>query len=141
MKTKVTRIDGVKINMEYDLMKSKVFLLLLLCTLFIGCSENPDKVVTSTDAVLLLHAEEFLNSKGISTEDKFALLDKGNKEWLKTVEYLKQEGSSLKRINLLDNYDYQAIRFSPKDKLTLGGVYWVFLDIRSWEVITYLGFK
>jgi hypothetical protein len=104
---------------------------------FLGCKEG----MKTESEDMLGHAKEFLHSKGISTEDKLVFWDEGNKEWLKTLELIEREDVYSKKLDSLADCDFQAIRFSPRDELTLGGVYWVFMDKKSKRVITFLGFK
>lgn len=118
-----------------------IILLILLMCIFVGCRKEMDANMKSENEQILEDARRFLDSKGLSTKGKIALFDIKNEEWEKTTEFLKNEKSHIKTLELLANKDFQAVRFSPSDKLTLGGEYWVFVDKKSKTVIGFLAFK
>jgi hypothetical protein len=116
--------------------------MVILGSLFDACRcERRGHMVNGED--MLENASDFLESKGISTEDKVVFLDEANKEWLATLQFIREDPNVERVLSQLSGMDYQAVRFSPAAQahLTAGGVYWVFVDRVSKRVITYIGMR
>jgi len=106
--------------------------------------DNPEWnvfLITLKNEEILEAARKFLKSIGVSIEDKKVLLDEKDKRWQEAFELLKKEESWIKSLKLFADCEYKAVYFYPKDKVTLGGEYWVFVDKESGKVVSYLGAK
>lgn len=68
------------------------------------------------------------------------LLDRGNIKWVMTLKDLKENNPEYaKRFDILDNRNYITVKIYPRNQYTLGGVLWVFIDVKTKEVITVCG--
>ncbi|OGX04196.1 MAG: hypothetical protein A3G87_01385 [Omnitrophica bacterium RIFCSPLOWO2_12_FULL_50_11] len=106
--------------------------LLLLVT---GChnSLSQEEIV---DAARAVAAKE-----GFDLHGKSVLYDRDNEEWKETQKILRQVGSSMGgQLSQLVDRDYQVVYFSPENIAnTRGGGFWVFIDKKTGEVITFFG--
>ena len=129
--------------MRSIIMKLNVILLsAIICFCLSGCiKEESDTSIKTDDEIITENAGKFLNSRGISTEDKTLFFDKENKEWAKIAAFSQKERTISRIISVLKDKEFQAVRFAPKGTLVIGDVYWVFVDKQSKKVITFLGFK
>ena len=73
-------------------------------------------------------------------KDSQILFDRGNVEWFTTLKNLKVSNPEYaKRFDILGGRNYMTVKLCPKNKYTLGGVLWVFIDSETKEVITFYG--
>ncbi len=77
---------------------------------------------------------------GVEIENKDVYYDVDNKKWTAELARLRRESPDYyaERFKVLEGRDYQTVIYSPKEELTLGGVFWVFVDRETEEVITFL---
>src|SRR4030042_1396500 len=119
--------------MRSIIMKLNVILLsAIMCFCLSGCiKEESDTSIKTDDEIITENAGKFLNSRGISTEDKTLFFDKENKEWAKIAAFSQKERTISRIISVLKDKEFQAVRFAPKGTLVIGDVYWVFVDKQS----------
>jgi hypothetical protein len=87
-------------------------------------------------------ANKFLKSQGIVLKDKAVYYDNHNEEWRKTYKYITTHSYDYeKELEVLKGRDFQAVSYGPTNELTLGGIYWVFVDKDTGEVIHWFGMK
>jgi hypothetical protein len=73
-------------------------------------------------------------------KDSQIQLDKGNVKWDMTLKDLKKSDPEYaKQFDILGGRDYKTVEIYPKSQYTLGGVLWVFIDVKTKEVITVCG--
>jgi len=82
--------------------------------------------------------------QGLKLNEYDVSLDVGNIKSKSNIASIKKDSPDFaERLKVLDGRDYQAVLYMLKNrgKYTLGGVFWVFVDIRTNEVIVYYGEK
>lgn len=63
-------------------------------------------------------------------------------KWKETLNAMKKDSPDFaERFKVLDGRDYQVVVYTPKSYQIVGGGYWVFVDSKTGEVITWFGEK
>lgn len=112
--------------------------LLGLAFIHLGCDMGVKSKTLSEEQKVIETARKFLNSLGIQLKDKLAVYDYDHKEWEMEYRYLRSV-DSLEGLDVLKGREYHAVYYVPKNSLTLGGIYWVFIDKKTNEVIHWFG--
>jgi hypothetical protein len=115
-----------------------LLLLVIIATLgIVGCKQN-----MLTEKAILKIANTEAEKRGHILESDNIYYDHGNKLWKEKLGYIgKNVPDQAERLKVLDNRKYQAVHYYPKDKMTLGGLLWIFVDKETGEVITMYGEK
>jgi hypothetical protein len=121
---------------------AKAFLLLGSVTVFLGCEQemHMDGVLTKKQIIKIANEELVTGLFEFDLRDYEVYYDVGNKKWAdKAAHYKKDPLDFEKRFKVLENHDFQVVRYKMKGKDVLGGVIWVFVDRKTGEVLTWFG--
>ena len=126
-------------------MRTKLFIIITaayLITCFTGCKKNEqalDNLDKEAQAYVKIASDKYV-SEGNNLEAANVYYDKDNIEWTKKWSSIKQESPDYaKRLDVLENSKFQAIKFSRKGNNVAGGLLWVFIDKEDKNIITIYG--
>lgn len=105
----------------------------------ISCTiRSPQNAKLNKDKIIEI-ANKKLEEKGYKLSEMKTLYEPSNKSWKEQFQYLKDIDSQiLGRLEVLEGRDYQAVLYTPKEQM-LGGIFWVFVDRKTGEIITWYG--
>jgi hypothetical protein len=117
-----------------------IFILLLSgSTFYLLTIKHPSK---NQDPNIVRVAYSKAEQLTIQTDKSEFLYDVNNLKWKENLELFSKNNYDVNETkSKLDNRNYQAVCFYPKSKfgsITLGGILWIFIDTKNYEVITFL---
>ena len=99
-----------------------------------GCRQNVTEDAERNMVIQIANTK--LIEMGVNIEDNYIHYDYGNFVWGREFFNLCKEAPEIaEKFKFLKKQEYQTVIYSPKDTLTLGGVFWVFVDPNNKNVI------
>lgn len=100
-----------------------------------------DGVLTKKQIIKIANEELVSGLFEFDLRDYEVYYDVDNKKWADEAAHYKKEDppNFEKRFKVLENRDYQVVRYKMKGKYVLVDVIWVFVDRKTGEFLTWFG--
>lgn len=107
-------------------------------TFIISISGCGQKMLTRQQIIDI--ANDVVISRRLQLDEKNVYYDEGNVESTERIVSIRERNPDFaERFKVLEGRDYQTVLYTPKNERIIGGVFRVFVDRKTGEVITFYG--